>query len=687
MRAIRDSAGAGDTQQGSAGEVHEAASEHYYRRLLETSLEGVWVIDADGRTTFANPRMAEMLGRSVEELMGRSFLDFMPEDCRAEARSKLERRRSGVREVHRFRLRRADGSDVWTEMATSPLVDEDGRFLGALAMVADRTKSKEAEESLAESMNLTRSVIDGTTDAVFVKDRQGRYVFINTAGAGFAGLLPENVVGKDDTAFFGAETARALRENDANVMRSGKTSTYEEVAIAKDGVRHVFSVTKAPWRDTAGRVIGLIGIARDVTERRRIEDEQRLLAEVSDALARSIDFEDTLQRVANLLVPRLADWCFVDWVEEGAFRTAIAHEDPARLEVMRRLLDLYVVPRDGLTTNIRGRVFRTTKAETGEATEALMASIVDEGDHLDDLRAMGLRFYAIVPLLVRGRAVGVMTLLSAKSGRRYGGEDVAVASEIGRRAAMAIENARLYRDAQRAIVARNDLLAMVAHDLRNPLNVLLLRATILLRQWPEEQPGQFHIEAIQRLAKQMAVLTSELLDVSSLEAGHLVLERSPSEPRRLVDELVDQFGPVAEQKALRLVTEVEPHLPELLCDRGRVYRVLVNLMDNAVKFTPKEGVITVRAEKHGSSIWFSVTDTGPGIPEEQLQHIFDRYSQPAGAARGGAGLGLFIAKGIVEAHGGRISAKARTGEGTTFRFTVPLIERSNERIRQPYVEG
>jgi PAS domain S-box-containing protein len=672
MQAVRASGRGGVSANGSDGSGN--VGEHYYRYLLETSLEGVWVIDAQGCTTFANRRMAEILHcPSADDMLGRSFLDFVPEELRATARDKLELRRRGEREAHEFCFRRPDGTEVWTTLACSPLFDEHGRFVGALAMVTDITKSRRAEEKLAETKNLISAVIEGTTDAIFVKDREGRYVFINAAGASAAGGAPEDIVGKDDACCFGALAARELRANDTDVMRSGKTATYEEVLTTADGGSHIFSSTKAPWRDAAGAVIGVVGISRDVTRRKQIEDEVRLLADVSDALARSIDFESTLDRVANLVVPHLADWCLVDLFDEGRWHSAVAHQGPP-LEDMRRMLDSYSIEKEGAKENLRGRVFHTGKAEMGEVTDELLARVVVTTEELDGLRDMKLRYYTLVPLFIRGRVVGVLTLISTKVGRRYGAQDLTIAAEIGRRAAMAIENARLYRDAQRAIVARNDLLAMVSHDLRNPLNVLQLRATVLLEEWQGDESGRAHLESITRVAKRMSALVAELLEAASLEAGHVRLERTLCAPKALVDEVVEQFAPIADDKGLRLTVSVEPRVPNVDCDRVRLARVLVNLIDNAVKFTPTNGSVAVRVAKSGNDVGFVVVDTGPGIAAEQLEHVFERYSQPAGGARGGAGLGLFIAKGIIEAHGGTIGVESRLGSGSMFHFTLPKAE-------------
>lgn len=630
-----------------------------FAQLFEAAPDAFLTVDADGVIRYGNAHLKKMFGYAGESLVGRPLALLLPEigDCVLPTLDGSDLR---------CRARRRDGSELPVKVRLSKMHTHGKPVTLAIVREAD------VPEKALDSNNLVHSVIESTTDAIFVKDRDGRYVFINTAGAAVACLPPEEIIGKEDDLLFSPETARQVRENDAMVMGSGKTMTWEEVTVARDGVRRIYWATKAPWRDSTGCMMGVVGIARDITERKRIEEEQRLLADVSDALATSIDLDSTLQRLANLLVPRLADWCFVDLFDEGTFHSTVAHAERGPLETMREIVATYDVPKEPGRAGPRSRVFRTGQAETGEVTDELLSEVIDSPPLLDRLRKMSLRFYASVPLLIRGRPVGVLSLASSKSSRGFGAQDLAVASEIGRRAAMAIDNARLYRQAQRAVVARSDLLAMVSHDLRNPLDVLLLRANVLLAQWsPGSESGRAHVESIQRVANRMAALTGELLDAASLEAGHVLLDCAPCEPRVLVDEVLEQLAPIAERKALRLTADVAPDLPKLSCDRDRLGRVFVNLIDNAIKFTPKEGSITVGAEVREGDIAFAVTDTGPGIPDDQVAHIFERFCQPGGAARGGAGLGLYIAKGIVEAHHGTIAAKSRVGEGTTVQFTIP----------------
>jgi signal transduction histidine kinase len=282
------------------------------------------------------------------------------------------------------------------------------------------------------------------------------------------------------------------------------------------------------------------------------------------------------------------------------------------------------------------------------------------------------RSVLLVPLRSRGRTLGLVTFAMAASGRRFGPADVTLGQELGRRLALAIDNARLYRTAQQAIRARDDVLGIVAHDLRSPLNAITTSASLLLRQPTQDEQLRRHLGLIRRSSQQMERLIQDLLDVTRIEAGNLVLEQRSEDVAALVKEASDMFDDAAREKQLRLECHVEEDVPAVYADRFRVLQVLSNLLGNALKFTPAGGMVTLRAARDGGpDVRFSVSDSGPGIPEEQRAHIFDRFWQARETAHTGVGLGLSIARAVVEAHGGRIWVDSRPGEGSTFSFTLP----------------
>ena len=246
---------------------------------------------------------------------------------------------------------------------------------------------------------------------------------------------------------------------------------------------------------------------------------------------------------------------------------------------------------------------------------------------------------------------------------------------------MAIESARLYRASVHAAQLRDQVLSVVAHDLRNPLSTILTQVWALKRHGPEPErrslkPG----EVIQRAAKRMNRLIQDLLDVALMEAGQLTIERARLSAGGLIVEAVEMQRPLASSSSLELRVEVDPEVPEVWGDRDRLLQVFDNLIGNAIKFTKTGGRITVGAAARDDEVVFWVADTGCGIASENLPRVFDRFWQATRAGRQGAGLGLAITKGIVEAHGGHIWVESEAGRGTTFFFAIPRISTAQDRL-------
>jgi signal transduction histidine kinase len=287
-------------------------------------------------------------------------------------------------------------------------------------------------------------------------------------------------------------------------------------------------------------------------------------------------------------------------------------------------------------------------------------------------RALGtleLRAGMAIPLVAGSKLLGVITLLSVTASRLYGPEDLHLGHELAQRAALALENARLYRTAQRAIKTRDDVMGIVAHDLRNPLGTIVLEAGLLRARVPE--PDQKAAEFIQAAASRMNSLIQDLLDVAHMEAGRLRIEpvRMPVAP--VVRDAVANQTPLAAASSLELRLDLAEDLPDVWADRGRLLQVFDNLVGNALKFTEPGGRITVGAAPRPGEILFKVSDTGPGIAPEDRPRVFDRFWQASKGERRGAGLGLPIVKGLVEAHGGRVWVESEPGHGSTFFFTIP----------------
>jgi signal transduction histidine kinase len=277
-----------------------------------------------------------------------------------------------------------------------------------------------------------------------------------------------------------------------------------------------------------------------------------------------------------------------------------------------------------------------------------------------------------VPLVARGKLVGSIALMSTNPSRLYGPWDVHLAEALAERAALSLESARLYRDAQQAITLREEVLAIVSHDLKNPLTTIAMVGQMLTRTLPDDRAKLAELaNRIERSAGIMQKLISDLLDLSKIQGGALSIDAHPEKFREVSAPVIDVLSAQANAKGVRFEISIPSDLPDVLCDRSRVGQVLSNLLGNAIKFTPAGGLVRLSVHEGDDDVEVSVSDTGPGIKPDELPKLFEPFWQGAEARTLGAGLGLTIAHGIVVAHGGRIWAESELGAGSTFRFTLP----------------
>jgi signal transduction histidine kinase len=409
----------------------------------------------------------------------------------------------------------------------------------------------------------------------------------------------------------------------------------------------------------------------------RAERRSAFLATAGQQLGASLDLQQTLDTLARLAVPNLAEICLLDLIEPGGpRRAAAAHRDGRRTEELSGSIgkSLPAIP-DAYAAVMKGRALQSVE-KGGE----VLVDIIGTPEAEEIARSSGSLL--IVPLINRGQTLAIMTIASPAT-RPFTPDDSTLASELARHAALALDNARLYLESQQAVRAREEVLAIVSHDLRNPLNAVTLSASLLKSAPIADAEDAEQIDVIQLSARRMSRLIEDLLDVTRMEGGKSL----PIDPERLdLDSLFREaheiFRPQANAESVGLHCRLADGLPDVYADRHRVLQVLSNLIGNAMKFTPAGGEINVTAApRTETEVIISVADTGPGIPKENLSDIFNPYWQAKRTARMGAGLGLPIAKGIVEAHGGRIWVESEIGKGTTFFFTLPIFSEETNRRR------
>jgi signal transduction histidine kinase len=310
------------------------------------------------------------------------------------------------------------------------------------------------------------------------------------------------------------------------------------------------------------------------------------------------------------------------------------------------------------------------------ADDDVLTDVARDPALLDQLRLSGPYALLVVPLIARRRVLGFLQFLSADAERISAPESLLLVEDLARRAALAVDNALLYGEAQRATRARDDMLAIVSHDLRNPLNTIHMSTSFLLDIL--ETPGATtppiipQLQLMKRATGRANALIQDLLDISRIESGTLAVEDAPTSAAALLADAVLDLEPLVASKGLRFESEWQGDDVQVSADRGRIAQVFSNLVGNAIKFTPKGGFVRVTGKRRDNYVDFVVADSGIGVAPENVPHLFDRFWKATKASRSGAGLGLSIVKGIVASHGGSVSVESEPGAGTSFCFSLPL---------------
>jgi PAS domain S-box-containing protein len=553
---------------------------------------------------------------------------------------------------------------------------------------------------------LYRGIISISSDAIICVDRTQRIILFNHGAERIFGYASDEVLGKS-LSFLLPERyrpahGRQVREFGASEVAARQMGERGEIlGLRKDGEE--FPAEASISRVEMDGKAFYTAVLRDISERRRAEDDRArlmererdarrtaeaaerrasFLADATEALDASLDYSTTLQNLADLAVPRISDVCFIDILEhDTARRVASAASSPTlaataqRLHAFPRKSDEPYLTRESM---VSGRAVLVR-----EATRRSLERVTQHPDHLQLLLELHPRSYITVPLLARGRTLGAIALIATTAPPTSTPLDLSLAEELGRRAALAVDNSRLYGMAQDATRAREEILGIVSHDLRNPLSAIMMCSSALVDGMAgADESLRYMVTAIADSASWMNRLIQDLLDMASIESGRLSMERRPEPVEQILAQLDMTFATGAKDADIVLGIGAQPGLPPVLVDGERILQVLANLVANSLKFTPRGGEIRVLASSIAGDptrVAITVSDTGCGIPPEQLPHVFDRFWQARrGASQRGTGLGLAISRGIVEAHGGSISAESEVGRGSAFRFTVPVAPRNAE---------
>ena len=449
-----------------------------------------------------------------------------------------------------------------------------------------------------------------------------------------------------------------------------------------DAVRWV-SAFAYPVKDSAGIVREVVLVHQDVTELRQRQDDlrvseerTRLLADAGAALGASLDYHTTLQDLSRLLVPRIADWCAIDLVTDAGTleRVAVYHADPARIAIAQELFARFPPRRD--RPHSAWQVIDTRQPEwIADLSDAMIEGFTDDGEQLALVRALQLRSVVSVPLIARDVAIGVLTVAHAESHRRYAEADLALMTDLARRAAVAVDNARLYDRLRTDDRRKNEFLATLAHELRNPL-APIRTGLALLRVTSDPPVVERTRQMMDRQLSHMVTLIDELLDLSRVTRGKIQLDRVRTDLLSVLGTAIETSRPLLDAAGVQFIVRVPEEPVVLDADRTRLAQVVSNLLNNAAKFTERGGRVELAAVRDGDELVMTVTDTGSGIPPDMLAHVFDMFVQVRdGAVSGAAGLGigLTLVRRLVELHDGRVWAESEgPGKGSTFYVVLPI---------------
>ncbi len=648
---------------------------------LELLPDPAWIASATGRVEDVNEHWLRYTGLTREASLSGGWVQAVhPSQLESTQRARSHALATGGNLELPVQLRSAAGDYRWFLVRAQASRDRNGGVYWT-GICTDIDELRQTQHALSEQTRAVQEqaeLVDMAHDAIVVRSMAGSISYWNRGAELMYGWRRAEAVGNVMHDLLATQFSRPLPQIENHLLRQGR---WEGTLVQRhrDGTRRVIASRWVLKRDEAGAPLRVLEINSDITDRRKAEEALQFLADASETLASLVDYQTVLQKISQLAVPFLADWCIV-YHETGdgkVDRVALAHADRAREPILKAIQERFPLQRHALPPLI-ARVIRDGQAELApDLSDNLLQLATVNEEHLQLVKQLESRSLLCLPIFVRGSVVGAVAFLADGISKRYSAADLSIAEEFLHRAGVALENATLYAEAREADRRKDEFLATLAHELRNPLAPIRSAVELMRLRGIEDEELSWAREAIDRQAQHLTRLVDDLLDISRITRGKVELRKQRVDLCAVIARALETARPWIDQHEHQLQVSI-PETPLYLeADPTRLEQVFANLLNNAAKYTEAQGRIELQVTEGPEEVVVRVKDSGIGMSLEFLPRVFEMFVQAEhhhGRSQGGLGIGLSLVKRLVEMHGGRIEAHSEgPGQGSEFLVYLPRI--------------